>query len=253
VAITVLAMFRWTWLGMTVATPVYRPRLWLRTSLPMLFAALTWMLLQRIDIVMLAMLADFHDTGTYVVATRLANLVSIGLILVGGIVAPLIAEFYAGGRTEDLQRLVAQAAAGCTILGGLATLAMLFAGEFLLGLFGAEYEAAYPALVILSVGHLLLAVFGSAQALATMTAYEDLRAIIGTATVGLNVLLNLLLIPPYGINGAAFATSISLLISSLMLYWLARRKLDIDATALGLWRLRRAEKEKGIATPDGDG
>jgi O-antigen/teichoic acid export membrane protein len=214
----------------------YRPRLWLRTSLPMLFGALTWLLLQRIDTVMLAMLSDFHDTGLYVAATRIANFVSVGLILVGGIVAPLIAEFYADRRMQDLQRVSALAAAGALSLGIVAAFIILIAGEELLALFGQAYRESLAALLILTAGHLVLAAFGAVRALATMTEYEDQRALIGIATVLLNVLLNWLLIPRYGIEGAAAATSVSLLFSCVTLYVLARRKLGIDSTPLGLLR-----------------
>jgi O-antigen/teichoic acid export membrane protein len=49
----------------------------------------------------------------------------------------------------------------------------------------------------------------------------------------LNVALNFALVPPFGLNGAAVATSISLATAALMNYIVARRRLEIE---IAIWR-----------------
>jgi O-antigen/teichoic acid export membrane protein len=54
-----------------------------------------------------------------------------------------------------------------------------------------------------------------------------------------NLLLNAVLIPPFGIVGAAVATSTSLVVWNVMLAIYVYRLLGLHSTALGVIRLRR--------------
>jgi O-antigen/teichoic acid export membrane protein len=58
----------------------------------------------------------------------------------------------------------------------------------------------------------------------------------------LNVALNFALVPPFGLLGAAAATSISLATAALMNYVAARRRLEIE---IAIWRNLPA----GVFTP----
>jgi O-antigen/teichoic acid export membrane protein len=49
----------------------------------------------------------------------------------------------------------------------------------------------------------------------------------------LNVGLNALLIPPFGLNGAAVASTIATTIMSMSLAYFARRRARVPATAFG--------------------
>ena len=67
-----------------------------------------------------------------------------------------------------------------------------------------------------------------------MTGHDRYTAKVGWMTTVLNVVLNGILIPMWGIEGAAVATSISLLGGASMSLIAVRRKLGIDATLMGL-------------------
>src|SRR5690606_19523202 len=92
------------------------------------------------------------------------------------------------------------------IIGGL----FCVFGEWILGfLFGNQYEAAYLPLVILTVGQLGNALFGSVGALLNMTGHE--RDTLSGMFVALlaNLLIGVLLIPDLGMVGAAIASACS--------------------------------------------
>lgn len=89
---------------------------------------------------------------------------------------------------------------------------IVFGKPILATVFGPEYAAGALALAILCVGQLLNAGFGSVGNILNMTGHER-DTVLGVAIGAIsNVALNLLLIPPLGIDGAAIAIAMSLLI-----------------------------------------
>jgi len=87
--------------------------------------------------------------------------------------------------------------------------AIFYAKFFIITLFGEKYLSGYPALQILLIGVLFYVVASANHNfLAGIGKPKTVTIIILLAAV-LNVLLNLLLIPRWGINGAALATTAS--------------------------------------------
>jgi len=79
-----------------------------------------------------------------------------------------------------------------------------------LGVFGSDYGRGAPALAILSLGELANALAGPVALILTMTGHEgDAAKSLAVAAVT-NVILNLALIPNFGVEGAAAATAVSL-------------------------------------------
>ena len=79
--------------------------------------------------------------------------------------------------------------------------------EFLLSFFGAEFTIAKNTLLILLVGQVGNAMSGSVGYILQMTGNEKLFQNILTLALLLNIVLNFLLIPKYGIIGVAIASS----------------------------------------------
>ena len=111
---------------------------------------------------------------------------------------------------------------------------VLFAvvGEWLLvTLFGSEFGGAYWPLLILGLGQLANAGFGATAMLLNMTGFErDVTRVVAIAA-GLNVGLNLALIPFFGVIGAAVATSVSLLFWNVWLWQVVRWRLGVSSLA----------------------
>ena len=109
-------------------------------------------------------------------------------------------------------------------------LSVALLGPFVLSLFGTEFVIAYLPMLVLLVGQLVLVTCGSVGFLLTMTAHEGIAARVIGGTAGLNLMLNALLIPPYGLMGAAVATSIAVSMRSIVLSVIVYRKLGIVAS-----------------------
>jgi O-antigen/teichoic acid export membrane protein len=103
------------------------------------------------------------------------------------------------------------------------------AGPFVLKLFGPDFEAGYPTLLVVLAGLVLRSATGPVEYLLNMTGHHrDTVRVYGVCALG-NIGLNLLLIPAYGIIGAALATYAAMLSANLWLYVLVRRRLGVNA------------------------
>lgn len=185
-------------------------RLWRRTGLYLLILAGTQNVLHQADILMLGLLADKSDVGIYAISLRVSTLIAMPLEAVNIIFAPAIAAVYARRDLIGVQTSVtttARWAMGLTLI--IACPVFLFPAP-LLSLFGDNFVGGAMALRLLVLGQLINVAAGSTGVLMTMTGHER-EATVGFAlALALNVLLNALLIPAYGVEGAAAATAISL-------------------------------------------
>jgi O-antigen/teichoic acid export membrane protein len=215
-------------------TPVRHDRDWLRTALPLLVVSGMFLVQAETDIVMLGWLAGTAEAGIYSAASRVSGVIAFGLAMVNSIAAPLFSELYAQQRLERLQRLVSLAAVGI----GVSVLPLIgfivFAGEWVLGWFGGEFTAAYPALLILGAGQLVNALCGSVGYLLTMTGNQKTAAIILSVSAGLNVVGNALMIPAFGILGAALTTAATTMLWNLLMVYQVRKRLDIRPSLFAL-------------------
>jgi O-antigen/teichoic acid export membrane protein len=108
---------------------------------------------------------------------------------------------------------------GLSLAGALVVLAL---GKPILWLFGESFVSGYPVMVALAAGLLIRSLAGPLQGLLVVAGQQNLAAVaLGVATLA-NVVLNLLLIPRYGLLGAGVATAMAFAIESLLLFLLSR-------------------------------
>jgi O-antigen/teichoic acid export membrane protein len=220
------------------AVPVVDRREWLAAAMPLLFISGAHVINRQTDVVMLGVLDGVAAAGIYAVAARGVQLISFVTYAVNAPLAPRVAALHATNDAAALQRVVTTSAR--VILGVSVPLGGLFIilGPWLLGFFGEEFVAGYPALVILSLGLVAGAAAGPAGVTLLMTGHER-GAAVGTGIGAVvNVALNLLLIPQFGLTGAATATATATALTGVIHIWMVRRRLGIDSTALGRPRRR---------------
>lgn len=209
-------------------------RSWASTSLTLLALSGIRLLMNRTDVLMLGVLVDSTAAGVYAVASQMAVLVGFGLMAVNMIAGPLVAELHTQGRTEDLQRLVTLASRGVLAFAVVTAAGLIACGPWLLALYGEEFAAAYPPLVLLTCAQVISGAAGSVGFLLAMTGEERLAAWTTAAGGVLNVVLNALLIPHFGLIGAAAATAAANVAWNLSLVLVVRRRLGLRPTAIGI-------------------
>ncbi len=221
------------------AKPIFEGRLWLASTLPLAFIGGMQLINRRTSILILGLFENSAQVGVFRVADQVSLLVSLGLQAINIVVAPQFARLYAVGDKERLQRLAAASARVVLLLTLAATAVFLFAGKPLLRMiFGAEFIGAFWPLSILSIGQLINSVTGSVGVLLNMTGHEQETAKGMTISAISNVVLNLVLIPPFGVSGAALASAITMTIWNILLWFAVRRRLNINSMAFNFSKIK---------------
>jgi len=210
--------------------PRYKTRHWLAVSLPLFLIAGMHLIFNRTDIIMLGLLRNPELVGVYAVASRVAALGIFGLTSINLIAAPMISQLYSTGKLKELQQMVTLAARGSFAFTLIFGLALVIAGKYILSLFGPEFVAGYLPMLILLIGQLVNAITGTVSFLMTMTGHQNQAAAIVTFSAAVNIALNILLIPRFGLVGAAIATAAAVVLWNCMMLVYVRRRLLIDPT-----------------------
>jgi O-antigen/teichoic acid export membrane protein len=187
----------------------------LRISLPLLLASSLTFVKGWIDSIMVGIFLTKADVGIYNIALKLSAVTAIILTAVNTIAAPKFAEAYANGEKEKLNRIV-QHSTKMIFYGSLPILILFLAiPGYILFIFGPEFVAGKNALILLAVGNFINAIAGSVGYFMQMTDSQLAFQNITFISTGLGILLNYLLIPVLGIEGAALSTCIGLIVWNL--------------------------------------
>ncbi len=196
---------------------------WLATSLPIFVVESFYLLLTYVDIIALEHLASPQEVAVYYAGARLLAVVAFVYYAVSGATTHKFSQYHVAGDNERLKQFFADTARW-TFWPSLALcIGILALGKPLLNLFGAGFDAGYFAMFMLAVGMLARAAVGPAERLLNMLGDRRPCAAIYALAFALNLALCIVLIPRFGIDGAAAATSSALVLESILLFIAARR------------------------------
>jgi O-antigen/teichoic acid export membrane protein len=207
----------------------------LRAALPFMWLGGLYLLMNRVDLIMLGALNGAHDAGVYAIATRAAGLVPFVAGAANLALAPRIARLYQNGEHALLQRMITAAARRVLIVTLPLALALMIAAWWLLAdLYGAAFIPATRPLQILAAAQLVVVGFGSVGTILNMAGQERKSMYGLSLAVALNVVLNAILIPGLGPEGAAIATGSSRVLAQALLWFWLRRRLALRSSAFGV-------------------
>jgi O-antigen/teichoic acid export membrane protein len=180
----------------------------------------------RLDLFLVAYFRDLREVGLYALAAMLAQLIWLGSTATAAVVFSRTATVdedphAAASRTALLSRSVVLvgAAAGSVLA--------LISPALIEVVFGAEFVDAARAIALLMPGVVL---FGATNVMAGHLAGEGrpaLNAGVSAASLVVTVALDLLLIPEFGMAGAAVASSAAYVSATVVMAWLFRRSTGI--------------------------
>jgi len=178
-----------------------------------------------VDILMLGTWDTDSEVGRYRLASMVGALITLGLQTMNIFAMPYLSRHFHNEEWDDLSRVVHQTTQISFGFSLIAFVAILVAGKPMLGwVFGAEFSAAFSILVLLAIGHIANAFFGPAGAILTMQGAERLAAGIMAMGTLVNVVLNALLIPNYAGEGAAIASSVSIIAAKAAMFLIVWRR-----------------------------
>lgn len=209
---------------------IYADRDWIKISLPMFVMSAMTYVWSHADILMLGAMINAEQAGIYAVASRIATLVAFGLVAVNTIVAPMISQYYSVGNHASLQRMITLSAQGVFVFSLVVSIVLWLSGPTLLGLFGSEFSVGYDVVTILLAGQIVNALAGSVGFIMIMTKHQKEAAWIVSICAAINIALNYLLIPQFGLEGAAIATALTMVIRNVCMVVFVLNILKINPT-----------------------
>ena len=207
----------------TGLSPQFEVKKLLSFSLTVLLTGFSYILIFRIDRIMLGIIGKAEEVGVYNAAVIMAAQVSVFMGSFNAIFAPIISDLFNRNKMQQLHNLFKTTTKWIFSLTLPIFLIFSLYSKQIMGIFGSEFTGGWVVLISLGLAQFINAAVGSAGYILRMTGYQKLELVNNLTLGGLNIVLNLLLIPKLGILGAAVATGISLALVNLArlveVYW----------------------------------
>lgn len=237
-ALALGAALQWRYLPLQPreVAPVYDTRHWLTAGATFMWLVCMSAILTNADTILVGALMSPADAGVYRAASQLAMFVGLPLTAISVAMAPGMAAMHATGRVDELQtqsrtaaRLIFLGAAG--IAGVIAII-----GHMVLQAFGREFGQGFSSALVLSVAYLVHSAMATSGYQLLMSGHERLVAVVFSAGALINLVSLFVLVPLFGLIGAALASGISLCLVSIACALLARRLTGLNATLFSATR-----------------
>lgn len=197
-------------------------------SLPLVGSSVIMTLMNNIDTVLVGTFGISADVGQYNVAFVLGQTTLLFYQTLGFMYVPELSELHDEGKMNRAS-LIYRAVTKWVFLVSTPFIltAVVFPDTVITFIYSSTYKQATIPFLILTGGFLTHILVG--PNINTLTSFGDTRQILAfdTATVFVNILLNIVLIPRFGISGAAVATSISYVIRNTGMTVYLYRRYDI--------------------------
>jgi PST family polysaccharide transporter len=181
---------------------------------PLMLSGFAIMIYMKSDLVMLQWLRSSEEVGQYSVAVRVAESLYFLPIVLSQTFLPRLDIREAGlGHEQANSQVKSLYRLSCFLGFGILIGTLFLLPSFLPLVFGSKYELSVNALRFLAPAGFAVATGCASGAWFTVNGCTTLIALRSGVGAGLNLVLNFLLIPTYGIVGAAIATSASQLVS----------------------------------------
>ena len=211
------------------STTITKTKEFLKKSLPITVSTSLLIILGGIDVFVLGIFESENQIGIYNVNYRLAILSSISLQAVNSILAPKISEAFHTNDIANYNKMISFATRVNVLITVLIILGTLIFNKEILNLFGEEFaQAGSNVLFILCVGQIISSLSGSVGVILQMAFKDTIYNSILIGALTLNLVLNFILIPNLGIQGAAFATAMSTSFWNIVGTIYLKRKLGIQ-------------------------
>ena len=220
----------------------------IRFSLPLLFSGILSFVMNWTDTLMLGYYKSSEVVGLYNAASPLARLIRIFLSSAAFLYPPMASRLYAQNKMNEMKRVYQILTKWVFLLTlPLFSIMFLFPEATINFFFGSKYLPATLALRILALAFMFHTFLGLNGLSLVVIGESKFIMTANLVSAVLNIILNALLIPIYGMEGAAIATATSYFVgnslSSLRLYqktkihpfsWNYVKPLAISFVLLGL-------------------
>jgi O-antigen/teichoic acid export membrane protein len=182
----------------------------LKNSYPMFLAASIMFIMSYIDSFMIAYYLDEYQVGIYSAIINTSIIITFIPTAIGGYISPKVSKHYSNNEMPEIKKIFKNSLIIISFVTVPIITFIYFYAEVFLGLFGTAFIVATTTLLITNIAFLSEALCGPVGFILNMTDNQHLFMRILLISLVINILFNALLIPIYGINGAAIAMMLSM-------------------------------------------
>jgi O-antigen/teichoic acid export membrane protein len=189
--------------------PTYQWKTLLMFSLPIGVADLAHYLFRWSDTLLVSYFRSASEVGVYNAALRTSLLLNLLAVSVNALYAPIIADHHHHGRHQEIEGILKTMVRWCLTLALPLVFTMGLLSEEVLSLWGAEFGAGSTVLKVLAASQLIFIISNLLAFTLLMCGkqYLELGNVAFVAVV--NIAANIVIIPEYGITGAAVCMLLS--------------------------------------------
>ncbi|MEM5470459.1 lipopolysaccharide biosynthesis protein [Hoeflea sp. AS60] len=200
---------------------------WLMVAFPIFLIEGFYFMLTNADVIVVGIYLPPEKVAVYFAAAKTMALVHFVYFAVKAAAAQRFSTLVSGADRMALASFAKQTVQWTFWPSLLVGALVIAAGPFLLSLFGPSFQEGHMIMVILFAGIIAKAMIGPGEVLLTMAGELKICATIYATALAANLALNVLLIPVWGLHGAATATAGAMMIEAGLLHLIVRRRLGI--------------------------
>ncbi|MGD2248070.1 MAG: oligosaccharide flippase family protein [Candidatus Methanofastidiosia archaeon] len=188
-------------------------------SLPLLFVGFLMEVLHWSDTFFIGYFKGEYLVGLYNAARPLASLLLTVIFSLNSLFYPVASELHAQGKSNYLREVYLSVTRWIFVFTfPLFLFLVFFSKDLITILFGTEYAFAQNALIILSAGTFVNAFFGAVGIILQIHEKQNFIFAMHFLAAVINIIMNVILIPVYGIEGAAAATAAAIIFWNVLYF-----------------------------------
>lgn len=172
-------------------------------------------LILEIDKFMLGYYVDIEKVAYYGVAIYIASVIGVPLRSLHQIISPVTAKLLNEKDTVELKKLYQKSSLNLYIISGFIFLLIILNINELYMLIPEKFSGGLIIVILIGVAKLMDSILGNNNAILFNSDYYRMALLLGVFLVIITIGFNIIFIPLFGINGAAFATFIAVLLYNL--------------------------------------
>jgi O-antigen/teichoic acid export membrane protein len=198
---------------------------WVGISLPIFLIEGFYFIMTNADVLMVGAHMQPESAAVYFAAVKILALVHFVNFAVRAGAAQRFSTLLHSANRQELSLFARKTVQWIFWPSLVMAIIMVALGEDLLRLFGSEFAGGYELMIVLAMGIVARASVGPCESLLIMTGQERICAAAYGIALGVNLALNVALIPRYGLMGAAMATAIAMVAEAIMLSVVVKRRI----------------------------
>ncbi|GAA4071038.1 flippase [Flavobacterium cheonanense] len=179
------------------------------------------------DKVMIPFYKDISQNALYAVAIFISTVIIVPYRAMNQIVAPITAKLMAENKHDELNDLYKKSAINLQVIGGFIMMLIFLNIKELYKIIPDEYSGGIWVVFMIGLCKFYDVLLGNNNAIIVNTKYYRTVLLFGIMTVVLMIVLNMIFIPLYGIEGSAFATLLTIIIYNTIKLFYVIKKMNL--------------------------